>query len=263
MILIFAGIIGGFLNIMAGGGSLLTLPAMVLLGIEGAVANGTNRIAILAQNITATLTFASKGLSEWKLSLLFSCCALPGAIIGAYYGTKLQGIWFNRVLAIVMFLMMFALSSPSKKIPTVSESEEKDKLEDLSTDAPKLPPLPPFSRKRLGIAAFLIFLAGFYGGFIQVGVGFLFMAILHRVLGLDLVRVNMYKVFIIGVYTVAALFIFAWKNQVFWGIGLSLAFGNAIGGWLGSHYSIKKGEAMIRKFLNGVLLVLILKLLFF
>ena len=85
------GVVAGFLNVMAGGGSLLTVPAMVFMGVPGPVANGTNRIAILAQNITAITTFFSKGFSDFRLSLSLAACAIPGAIAGALLGVRLEG----------------------------------------------------------------------------------------------------------------------------------------------------------------------------
>ena len=68
-LLFAAGCIAGFMNVMAGGGSLLTMPIMVLLGLPGPVANGTNRVAILIQNVSATTGFLKKGLSDFRLSL--------------------------------------------------------------------------------------------------------------------------------------------------------------------------------------------------
>ena len=183
ILLALIGYLTGFINVMAGGGSLLTMPVMVLMGMPGPVANGTNRVAILAQNITAVTGFFRQGFSDFKLSLSLSLCALPGALIGAYFGTKLQGLWFNRVLAGVMITVMVLMSV--KKHNPVS----------VTTTGPP-------EQKRLIAAHILMAVAGFYGGFIQAGVGFILMAILHRVLGLDLVRVNMHKVFIIGTYTI-------------------------------------------------------------
>ena len=101
---------------------------------------------------------------------------------------------------------------------------------------------------------------GFYGGFIQAGVGFILMAVLHGVLGLDLVRVNMHKVFIVGLYTLAALLIFAIKGQVLWSAGLVLAVGNALGGWIATRLALKKGEGLIRWILYVTLLVMAIKL---
>jgi uncharacterized membrane protein YfcA len=103
--------------------------------------------------------------------------------------------------------------------------------------------------------------AGFYGGFIQAGVGFILMAVLHGVLGLDLVRVNMHKVFIVGFYTLAALLIFAIRGQVLWSAGLMLAVGNALGGWLATRLALKRGEGLIRWILYVALVVMAIKLL--
>ena len=110
ILLALIGCLTGFINVMAGGGSLLTMPVMVFMGMPGPLANGTNRVAILAQNITAVAGFFRQGFSDFKLSLSLSLCALPGALIGAYFGTKLQGLWFNRVLAGVMITVMVLMS---------------------------------------------------------------------------------------------------------------------------------------------------------
>ena len=104
--------------------------------------------------------------------------------------------------------------------------------------------------------------AGFWGGFIQLGVGFILMPILNRVMGLDLVRTNMHKVFIVATYTVVALSIFASQLELLWLIGIALGAGNAIGGYLGARFTISKGERMLRLVLNLVLVAFIIKLLF-
>jgi uncharacterized membrane protein YfcA len=114
---------------------------------------------------------------------------------------------------------------------------------------------------RLAAAHVLMVAAGFYGGFIQAGVGFILMAILYRVLGLDLVRVNMHKVFIVGVYTIPAIVVFALHDDVIWRTGLILAAGNAIGGWIGSHVAVKRGERMIRLVLYAALIAMAVRLL--
>ena len=242
ILLALIGCLTGFINVMAGGGSLLTMPVMVLMGMPGPVANGTNRVAILAQNITAVTGFFRQGFSDFKLSLSLSLCALPGALIGAYFGTKLQGLWFNRVLAGVMITVMVLMSVKKHKPGSVTTTG-------------------PPEQKRLITAHILMAVAGFYGGFIQAGVGFILMAILHRVLGLDLVRVNMHKVFIVGTYTIFALAVFAVRGNVAPMPGISLAAGNAAGGWIGAHIAVKKGERLIRIIFNTALIILAIKLL--
>ncbi len=241
-LLIAVGTVGGFLNVMAGGGSLLTVPVMVFMGIPGAVANGTNRIAILAQNITAVTTFARRGFRDFRLSLTLAACALPGAIGGALVGVQLQGAWFNRALAVIMVGVMLLMHF---------DRGARQQAEDHQP-----------SGRQLVAGHALMVAAGFWGGFIQIGVGFIVMPILNRVMGLDLVRTNMHKVFIIAVYTLAALFVFASQLELLWLVGLALAVGNSIGGYLGAHFTITRGERLIRIVLNTVLVGFIIKLLF-
>jgi uncharacterized protein len=102
---------------------------------------------------------------------------------------------------------------------------------------------------------------GFWGGFIQIGVGFIIMPVLNRAMGLDLVRTNMHKVFIVAVFTLVALVVFASRVEILWLVGLALALGNAIGGYLGAHFTVTKGEKLIRLILNLVLIAFIIKLL--
>lgn len=243
-LLFVVGIASGFLNVMAGGGSLVTLPVMVFLGIPGPVANGTNRIAILAQNVSAVTAFFRKGFSDFRLSLSLAACTLPGAVAGAFAGTRLEGQWFEWTLAVIMLAVMLLMAF-GRGETTVEDP----------------PPKP--SRRRVILGHILMVGVGFYGGLIQVGVGFIILPVLHRVLGLDLVRVNMHKVFVVGVYTVVALLVFASQVQILWLLGLCLAAGNALGGWLGAHTSISRGERLIRIVLNVVLTGFIIKLLFF
>ena len=107
--LVAVGVIAGFLNVMAGGGSLLTVPVLVFMGLPGPVANGTNRIAILAQNVTAIAAFARNGFQDFRLSLSLAACAIPGAVVGALLGVHLEGVWFNRALAVVMLGVMVTM----------------------------------------------------------------------------------------------------------------------------------------------------------
>ncbi|MBT8132034.1 MAG: sulfite exporter TauE/SafE family protein, partial [Gammaproteobacteria bacterium] len=176
------GIVAGWLNVMAGGGSMLSVPMMIFLGVPGPIANGTNRVAILAQNVVAVTTFFRRGHSDFRLSLSLAFASVPGAILGAMAGVRLDGPAFNRVLAIVMLLVMVLMASKPKKAEQVEQPVV-------------------LSRSRLIWAHVCMFGAGLWGGFIQIGVGFILMPILYRVLGFDLVRVNMHKVFIVLVYT--------------------------------------------------------------
>ena len=187
------GIVAGFLNVMAGGGSLLTVPVLVFMGLPGPVANGTNRIAILAQNLTAVVAFFRRGFSDFRLSLSLAACAIPGALAGALLGTGLDGAWFNRILALVMIGVMLVMHF------------DKGAAERPRDYQP--------TRAQLIRGHLLMVAVGFWGGFIQIGVGFILMPVLNRAMGLDLVRTNMHKVFIIAAYTLVALAVFCQQGR--------------------------------------------------
>ncbi len=242
-LLITVGVIAGFLNVLAGGGSLLTVPVMIFLGMPGPVANGTNRIAILAQNVSATVAFFKKGLSDFKLSLTLSACAIPGAIVGAFVGVQLDGVWFNHILALIMLGIMLIMYLDKNRSAQTEYREP--------------------SRARLILGHIMMVGVGFWGGFIQIGGGFIIMPLLNRVIGLDLVRTNMHKVFIVAVYSIAALAVFASQVQIMWAAGAALAVGTSIGGYMGAHFSVIKGEKLIRRVLNIVLVLFIIKLVLF
>ena len=242
-ILIIVGIIAGFLNVMAGGGSMLVLPVMVFMGVPGNIANGTNRIAMLAQNITAVGTFYKQGISNFRLSLSLGLCALPGAIIGAYLGTQIEGKNFNVLLAIIMVIVMAMMI--------------------FSSEEPQHSTQQTITKNRLFLGHFLMLFVGFWGGFIMAGVGFIMLAVMNRVMGINLVSANAHKVFIEIVFTVFALAIFASQLQLLWLAGICLGFGNAIGAWVAANYQVKQGAGAIKKILYIVLSIFIIKLLFF
>ena len=244
-LLAVVGIGAGFINVLAGGGSLLTVPALVFMDVPGPIANGTNRIAIIAQAGTAVVAFFKRGYHNIKLSLTLAASLMPGAAIGAYLGTDLDGVWFNRLLAAVMLAVMLIMLLEPKSKPTAPND------------------LAPASRQRMLVTHLLIAAIGFYGGLIHIGIGFLIMPILHRVARLDLIEVNMHKMAIILPYSALALWIFANETGVLWIAGIALAVGNSIGGWLGVHFAVKKGERLIKLVFNLSLLALIIKLLFF
>jgi len=242
IILVVVGVVSGWLNVMAGGGSLLTVPLMLFMGIPAPVANGTNRIAILAQNITSVYAFFRKGFSDFRLGLTLSLAASLGSLGGAWLGVHLDGVWFNRLLAAVMIVVMVLMATGKEIGKKPGEVEEP---------------------KNLLLGHLLMVGAGFWGGLIQIGVGFILMPILHRVMGFGLVRVNMYKVFVVMCYTIVALSIFAAKLQLMWWVGIALAVGNSIGGWYGTHTTVHKGDVWIRWVLNLTLTAFVIKLLFF
>lgn len=240
VILFFIGTLAGFINVMAGGGSALTLPALIFLGLDGAMANGTNRLAILIQNIFAVASFRQNKVSAFGQSLKYALITLPGAVAGAFFAVQLDHFWFKKVLGLVIIFVIITLILPK---PDLSEEKRV---------------------KHSKIYLFLsLFGIGFYGGFIQAGVGFLLMAALFYFTRLNLIKVNMHKVFVVLIYTIPAFFIFIISGNVDWFLGIVLAAGNGLGGWLGARFAVKKGEKLIRVVLVIVLIGMSVKLVFF
>ncbi|MFC2158482.1 sulfite exporter TauE/SafE family protein [Acidobacteriota bacterium] len=238
LLLFGVGAVAGFININAGGGSSLTLPALIFLGLEGSLANGTNRIAIFIQNIFAVASFRKREVHDFNLSFKLSLFTLPGAVIGAILAARISDILFQRILGVVLILVVFSLFfSRSYKNGTSDPAE-----------------------KHSWFIYPALFGIGFYGGFLQIGVGFLLMASLYHLLERNLVRVNMHKVFIVLIYTIPAILIFLATGNIDWKYGLTLAAGNALGGWWGAHAAVKGGERFIRIILAVAISIMAVKL---
>ncbi len=240
LILFGVGLLAGLLNVLAGGGSSITLPVLIFLGLDGSVANGTNRVAILLQNIFATASYHKQKVTRLRMSMTLATLTLPGAIIGALAATRISNEWFERILGVVLIAIIISMFLPQNKFSGDTLSEEGDKN---------------------WLVYPAMFAIGFYGGFIQVGVGFLIMAALYHLLKMNLVFVNIHKVFIILLYTIPALLIFIFTGNVDWKFGLSLAAGNALGGYGAAHLSLKHGVEFIRYALIIAILVMAAKLL--
>ena len=242
-LLIVVGFAVGFINTVAGGGSLLALPVLIFLGLPSNIANGTNRVAIVIQTAMATAGFKSKGVSTFPFNAYLGISAFLGAILGAYIAVDIKGELFNRILAIVMISVVFIIIF-SPKI-NVKDLEER------------------LTGKYLWIGVLVFFLFGIYGGFINAGLGFLMILFLHYVNRMSLVRANATKVSVVFLYMISALVVFALNDKVNWKIGLILAIGNGSGAWLASRYSVKKGDGFIKVFLVIMVIAMAVKLWFF
>ncbi|MBM7624461.1 sulfite exporter TauE/SafE family protein [Sporohalobacter salinus] len=240
LMILFAGTVAGFINTLAGGGSLIAMSTLIFMGLPSAIANGTNRIAVLIQNIVAVTNFRRKGFFNFKFSFKLSIPAMIGAIIGSNLAVDLPEDIFNKILAGVMILVLILIIfDPKKKIETT--------IEKLSS-----------SRQLAAMVAF--FFVGIYGGFIQGGVGFLFIVTLSLITGLSLVKINSIKVFVIAAYTIPSLIVFIINGKVAWLLGLILAIGNSIGAYLGSNFAVSKGDKWIRGILVVIILIMAVKL---
>ena len=244
LLLIGVGLIAGFINSVAGGGSLLTLPILIFLGLPPAVANGSNRISVLAQTAAAAGGYYSKGIRTFPYSLWVGLAAVPGALVGAWLAVDISGALFNKILAGVMIIALASiLLGPwlKKKMGGVERMETRHKV--------------------LNILIF--FLIGVYGGFIQAGIRFVMLVTLNMVHGIDLAKANSIKVSVVFIYTVAVLGFFIWKGKIDWMYGLTLAMGTSVGAWIGSRWAAKRGDLWIRVILVIMVIAMAIKLFFF
>jgi uncharacterized membrane protein YfcA len=221
------GIIAGFINTVAGSGSLLTLPLLMFLGLPANIANGTNRIGILLHNIVGTVTFRKHKMLNFREGLKIGIPAIVGSLIGAQIAINLNEAVMTKTIGGLLVIMFFLiLLNPDRWI----KSREGH---------------PPVSR---WIQIIIFFLIGIYGGFIQAGVGFFLLAGLVLSAGFDLVKANALKVFIVLLYTPFALLVFILNDQVNYKLGLILAVGNMIGAFLGAKYAVKVGARAVSYF---------------
>ena len=243
ILLIVVGFVAGVINTLAGGGSLLTLPILIFMGLPPNVANGTNRIAILFQTISTAAGFKSKGVLTFPFSIYVGISALLGAIVGAQIAVDIKGETFNKILAIIMIAVVAYMFFDSKK-------KQTNAIEKVTG-------------KPLWLSVFLFFFIGIYAGFIQAGVGFMILLVLSSVNNFSLVKSNAIKAIITLLATISAFAVFILNDAINWQLGLILAIGNAAGGWFSSRWSVKKGDGVVRIFLIVMVLVLAVKLWFF
>jgi uncharacterized membrane protein YfcA len=241
LILLAVGIFVGALNVVAGGGSFLTLPILIFLGLPPTIANATNRVGILAQNVGAVWGFHRHGVLDRKLLPWVLPPAMAGAVLGTWAALEVGDQAFKKILAFLMVVVtLWTLWDPLGRSKT-----------------------PPGAGSRVPMfwiaAGFLV--VGAYGGFIQAGVGFLILA-MTTLAGLDLVRGNALKVLCVLMFTSVSLAIFLWQGMVSWPEGLSLALGMVVGGQIGVHLTVLKGHRWIRAVVTVAVVAFAVKLWF-
>lgn len=238
--LIGVGLAAGFINTNAGGGSMLTLPLLMFIGLPANVANGTNRIAILLQNVIGVNTFRQKKVLNLKTDYRLAIPAIFGSVIGALAAVEVNVAVLEKIIAGLMVAMLFIVV--------------------LKPDAWIKEHAGEVNPKPTVLQYFIFFGIGLYGGFIQMGVGFILLAGLVLGSGYDLVKANAVKVFIVLIYTVFSFGIFIYHGQVDIVAGLILAAGNMAGAWLGVQFSVKGGAKYVRYVLILALVIVILNL---
>jgi uncharacterized membrane protein YfcA len=233
--LIAAGFAAGFINTLAGSGSLITLPALIWIGLPATVANGTNRIGILMQNIVGVGSFMRHRILDVRGALLLGIPATIGSVIGAQIAVNLNEVMMRRAIGAVMVAMLAVIIIRPQRW-----------LEGRQTELDGRPSW---------MQMLIFFAIGVYGGFIQAGVGIFLLAGLVLVVGYDLVRANAVKLGIVLFYIPFALAVYFRNNQVDLLAGLILGVGNMVGAWVGARTAVERGAVWVRRLLIAVVIV--------
>ena len=239
LILAALGMLAGIVNTLAGGGSMLIVPTMVFMGIPATAANATLRPAILTQAFFGLVVFARRGIVTRPFLRSIAplvLATLPGAVIAAYFATRVSDRLFEIILAVV--LVGLAILSWRKKAPARA------------------------AEPKSGLVLTLIFLAiGLYGGFIQIGVGFLLATAILLGRPSAMAQVHAAKVFVVFCYTLIALPVFITAGDLHWGAAIALAAGQSCGGVLGARLVSRADDRLLRRIYVAAMIAFAIALL--
>lgn len=235
IMLVISGIIVGVINTLAGGGAIITMTLFTVLGLPIGVANGTNRIAVVLQNLTSSLTFLRKRMLNIKSGVKLSIPAVIGNIMGSMVATHISDTTFKICMAVVLtIVLIYMIFDNSHKHPHIHGGH-------------------PLQIKPLHYLWFL--LIGFYGGYIYIGLGYVILAVTIWSMKLDIITANVIKGFIIFAATPFSLIVFIMNDQVDYVYGLWHGIGNVIGAIFASHFAINWGVKFVRYFTLLILIV--------
>lgn len=222
-------LLAGGINTLSGNGSAITLTILMeLLGLPADVANGTNRVGVLANGIGGATAFHKAGRftdqpeakkqEMWRI-VIITCL---GACLGIYLSLIISNAAYKSFFRYLLVVMLFVVLIKPKRWLVPQENK---------------PPLP------LWITVILFFVLGIYGGFIQMGMGVFFMAVMVLAAHYEIIQASVVKVLVITVYTVLAVAIFAWQDLIDWRIGALMAVGQLVGGYLTARFATTHPKA--------------------
>ena len=213
----------GVINTLAGNGSAITLTILTeLIGLPGNVANGTNRVGIASQSVAGTYAFYRNGILDIQRSWSYIIFTVIGAIIGIIVAIKVSNDQFIKVFRFLMILMLFVILVKPSRWLRESDLSQKPNL-------------------WVVVPAFLML--GFYGGFIQMGMGVFFLAVMVLGAKYSITEANSVKVPVVGLYTILAVIIFHYQGMIDWKIGLVMAIGQTLGGYYAAVFAAKSEKA--------------------
>jgi uncharacterized membrane protein YfcA len=244
-LLVPAGVITGMVNVVAGGGSFLSLPLLLAIGLPADVANGTNRVAIIVQAFVAGGAYRSEGKLDWRLFRRL----LPPLFVGAI-GGALLATWMDPTKLSFTFGVLFLATGTWLLWRDVFSAKGKEKALESQPEQPRAS-IPGRAWKEPA----LLFLLGIYGGFLQAGVALFVLLVCVRLFGESALRMNAIKLPLVMTFTVPSFLIFIGAGQVAWWPGLLLAGGSVVGSLLGVRLTMSRGPTFIMRAAMIVLLV--------
>lgn len=239
VLLLASGVLVGIINTLGGGGSVITMSLFMAMGMPIGIANGTNRIAVLLQNFSATVAFLRKGMLHVRSGVLLSLPAIFGNIFGAMVATKVDESVFKICLSVVLAIILIYLLLGKDNEQVTGGHGLKIKWWHY----------------------LVFFIVGFYGGYIYIGLGFLILAVAIWTMKLDIITANVIKGFVIFLSTPFALAVFIYNGQVEWMAGLLHGVGNIFGALLASHWAMSWGVKFVRWFTLFIIVVFFVDLM--
>jgi uncharacterized membrane protein YfcA len=215
------GVLAGVINSIAGGASILTVPLLVVAGVSGNAANGSNRLGVIASSATAAWEFRRKGVQDLTKVWAVLAPVVIGSLTGAFLVSRfLSGDTFERVFGFLMVpILILSLRKPRPKTGGAGWPH--------------------------WLTVVVFFGIGMYGGAFQAGIGLLLIVALSHS-GLDLVTANSVKVLVNLSVSSVALPVFLVQGYFELIPAVLLGAGFAFGGWLGANASVRGGEKVIR-----------------
>ena len=230
LLLSFTGFIAGGINTVAGGGSNITLPALMMFGLPADIANGTNRVAILMQSTVGVAGYDKHKTLDRPAIIPVLIPSVLGGLLGAVLAAIIPNIFLKPILLITILSMsVIILVRPEIIAPPEGTTA--------------------LSPKASRVAWWGLFTAGLYGGFVQAGVGFILLAALSGGLRYDLIRANALKMVCALAFTIVALIVFIIFDQVWWLPGLIVGTGSMLGAHLAVKIAVKASQNSIKWFL--------------
>ncbi len=238
--LIISGLLVGFINTLAGGGTIISLSLLMFLGLPPNVANGTNRVAVVIQNLVAVRSFRKQKVLDTQKGIHLGIPTVIGSIIGAQIAVSLNDKFIQYAIGSAMLIMLFfILFKPSYLSKTNEELMNK-----------------PLSKWQY----LLFFIIGIYGGFIHVGVGYFIIAGVILGAGYNVIKANAIKNLIVLMYAPCSLIVFMISGMVDYRYGLIHAVGNIVGAFVAAKYAVSWGMQFIRWAMVCIIMVTVLQM---